>query len=89
MCSYTLDLHICFQIKDICYDHKLPLSDSLVNHILTLCEDSNRDGQYRYTSSKHKTQQNNKGSVSTFRVQLAMFGDCRFKYRYTIYLYQF
>ncbi|WAR24417.1 hypothetical protein MAR_038086, partial [Mya arenaria] len=34
------------QIKDICYDHKLPLSDSLLNQILSLCEDSNRDGQY-------------------------------------------
>ncbi|XP_052246648.1 uncharacterized protein LOC127855251 isoform X13 [Dreissena polymorpha] len=36
------------QIKDICYDQKLPLSDSLVNQILSLCEDSNRDGQYRW-----------------------------------------
>lgn len=36
-----------FQIKDICYDQKLPLSDSLINQILSLCEDNNRDGQYR------------------------------------------
>ncbi|XP_052775958.1 uncharacterized protein LOC128213890 isoform X21 [Mya arenaria] len=36
------------QIKDICYDHKLPLSDSLLNQILSLCEDSNRDGQYKW-----------------------------------------
>lgn len=35
------------QIKDICYDHKLPLSESLLNRILELCEDNNRDGQYR------------------------------------------
>ncbi|XP_045158411.2 uncharacterized protein LOC123524347 isoform X24 [Mercenaria mercenaria] len=38
------------QIKDICYDQKLPLSDSLINHILNLCEDNNRDGQYRWHS---------------------------------------
>lgn len=38
------------QIKDICYDQKLPLSDSLINQILQLCEDNNRDGQYRWHS---------------------------------------
>ncbi|XP_060605314.1 uncharacterized protein LOC132757872 isoform X6 [Ruditapes philippinarum] len=38
------------QIKDICYDQKLPLSDSVINQILNLCEDNNRDGQYRWHS---------------------------------------
>ena len=41
-----------FQIKDICYDLKLPLSASLQNQILVHCEDSNGDGQYKWVMSE-------------------------------------
>ncbi|KAL4236245.1 hypothetical protein ACF0H5_004633 [Mactra antiquata] len=36
------------QMKDVCYDQHLPISDSLINKILSICENRSNEGQYRW-----------------------------------------